>query len=100
MQKLVGILLAVIGGFALGGIALHRAEPINALWLVTASVCAYILGYRFYAKWIESRVFVADVTRATPASRKPPSAPSQPACRKPSSAAAPRLPSSLTPLTV
>jgi carbon starvation protein len=69
MQKLVGILLAVIGGFALGGIALHRAEPINALWLVTASVCAYILGYRFYAKWIESRVFVADVTRATPAER-------------------------------
>ena len=69
MQKLVGILLAVIGGFALGGIALHRAEPINALWLVTASVCAYVLGYRFYAKWIESRVFVADVTRATPAER-------------------------------
>ena len=69
MQKLVGLLLAVIGGFALGGIALHRAEPINALWLVTASGCAYILGYRFYAKWIEARVFVADTTRATPAER-------------------------------
>ncbi|MEO6080362.1 MAG: carbon starvation CstA family protein [Steroidobacteraceae bacterium] len=67
--KLVALLLAVIGGFALGGIALHRNEPINSLWLVTAAVCIYILGYRFYAKWIETRVFVADTQRATPAER-------------------------------
>ncbi len=67
--RLVGILLALVGGFALAGIALQRDEPINALWLVTASVCAYILGYRFYAKWIETKVFVADTTRATPAER-------------------------------
>ena len=67
--RLVGILLALVGGFALAGIALHRNEPINALWLVTASICAYILGYRFYAKWIETKVFVADTTRATPAER-------------------------------
>ena len=69
MQKLFGLGLAVIGAFALGGIALHRNEPINAMWLVTASVCLYILGYRFYARWIETRVFVADVNRATPAER-------------------------------
>ena len=68
-SKLIGVLLAVVGGFAVGGIALHRAEPINSLWLVTASVCSYILGYRFYAKWIETRVFVADYARATPAER-------------------------------
>jgi carbon starvation protein len=69
LSKLVGVLLAALGAFALGGIALHRTEPINSLWLVTASVCIYILGYRFYAKWIETRVFVADTTRATPAER-------------------------------
>jgi carbon starvation protein len=69
IQRVVGILLAIVGGFALAGIALHRDEPINALWLVTASSCAYILGYRFYARWIETRVFVADTTRATPAER-------------------------------
>ena len=69
MRRAVGILLAIVGAFALAGIALHRDEPINALWLVTAALCAYVLGYRFYARWIETRVFVADTTRATPAER-------------------------------
>jgi carbon starvation protein len=68
-NKGLGALLAVLGGFALAGIALHRDEPINSLWLVTAAVSIYILGYRFYAKWIETRVFVVDHTRATPAER-------------------------------
>jgi len=67
--KLIGVLLAAVGAFALGGIALHRDEPINSLWLVTAAVCIYVLGYRFYAKWIETRVFIADYNRATPAER-------------------------------
>jgi carbon starvation protein len=70
MAKLWGVVLAIVGAFALGGIALHRGEEgINALWLVTASLCIYVLGYRFYAKWIETRVFVIDRQRATPAER-------------------------------
>jgi len=69
LQKVGGVLLALVGAFALGGIALQRDEPINAMWLVTASLCLYVLGYRFYAKWIETRVFVADYNRATPAER-------------------------------
>jgi len=68
-SKLVGALLAVVGGFAVAGIALQRDEQINSLWLVTASICIYILGYRFYARWIETRVFIADTNRATPAER-------------------------------
>jgi carbon starvation protein len=69
MNKLLGILLAVVGGFALGGIALYRQEPINSLWLVVASVCMYLLGYRFYAAWIAAKVYLVDPTRATPAER-------------------------------
>ncbi len=69
MNKLFGILLAVIGGFALGGIALYRAEPINSMWIIVASVCVYLLGYRFYAAWIASKVYLVDPTRATPAER-------------------------------
>src|SRR5690348_10192034 len=69
LKRLVGIVLAVIGAFAVGGIALHRHEPINALWLVVAAVCIYTIGYRFYAAWITARVFEADSKRATPAER-------------------------------
>src|SRR6201996_923981 len=69
MNKLLGILLAVVGGFALGGIALYRAEPINSMWIVVASVCVYLLGYRFYAAWIAAKVSRVDPTGATPAER-------------------------------
>ncbi len=67
--RVIGIVLAIIGAFAVGGIALHRHEPINALWLVTAAICIYTIGYRFYAAWITARVFEVDPTRATPAER-------------------------------
>ena len=69
MNKVWGVVLAVVGGFALGGIALYRQEPINSLWMVVASVCVYLLGYRFYAAWIAAKVYLVDPTRATPAER-------------------------------
>jgi carbon starvation protein len=68
-RKLSGAALALLAAFALGGIALHRHEPINALWIVTAAVCVYLLGYRIYAAWIAARVLMVDPTRATPAER-------------------------------
>ncbi len=68
-KKLSGVALALLAAFALGGIALHRHEPINALWIVTAAVCVYLLGYRIYAAWIATRVLMVDPTRATPAER-------------------------------
>lgn len=69
MQKLIGIALAVIGAIAVSGIALNRGEPINALWILTAAVCLYTIGYRFYAAWITARVLSTDASRATPAER-------------------------------
>src|SRR5438132_1803528 len=67
--KITGIGLALAAALALGGLALHRHEPINALWIVTAAVCIYLLGYRFYAAWIAARVLSVDGSRATPAER-------------------------------
>ena len=69
MRKFFGLALAAGAAFALGGIALNRGEPINALWILAAAACIYTLGYRFYAAWIAASVLAADGTRATPAER-------------------------------
>lgn len=68
-NKFLGAFLAIIGAAALTVIALHRHEPVNALWIVTAAVCVYLLGYRFYAAWIAAKVLTVDASRATPAER-------------------------------
>ncbi len=69
MKKLFWFGVAVIGAYALGGIALHRGESINAMWIIVAAVCVYALGYRFYSAWVAARVLTLDATRATPAER-------------------------------
>ena len=69
LQHFVWLLISVLGASAVGGIALNRGEPINALWFVTAAVCVYAIAYRFYAAWIAATVLVIDETRATPAER-------------------------------
>lgn len=61
--------LSVVGAFALGYIALNRGEQINALWIVVASVCVYLIAYRFYGRYIAKNVLGVDATRMTPAVR-------------------------------
>ncbi|MGX9838457.1 pyruvate/proton symporter CstA [Enterobacter dykesii] len=61
--------LSVVGAFALGYIALNRGEQINALWIVVASVCIYLIAYRFYGRYIAKNVLGVDATRMTPAVR-------------------------------
>src|SRR5271167_1437100 len=73
MNKSIRILtwlgIAALGALAVGTIALHRGEQINAMWLVVAAFCAYALGYRFYSKFVAAKVLVLDAHRATPAER-------------------------------
>ncbi len=66
---LIWTIITLLGASALGGIALHRGEPVNALWFVAAALCVYALAYRFYAAWIAAIVLTTDPTRATPAER-------------------------------
>ena len=40
------LVIAVAGASAIGGIALHRGESINAMWFVVAAVCTYLIGYK------------------------------------------------------
>ncbi|HEV2745768.1 MAG TPA: carbon starvation CstA family protein [Allosphingosinicella sp.] len=63
-------LAAALGAVALGVVALHRGETINALWIVVAASCVYLTGYRFYARFIARRVLGIDPARRTPAVRR------------------------------
>ena len=60
-------LLALLGAFCLGTIALRRGEQINALWIVVAAVSIYLVAYRYYSLFIATKVMGLDPTRATPA---------------------------------
>src|SRR5579862_9338437 len=63
------LIVALLGASTLGMVAIHRGEPINALWLVVAATCCYALGYRFYSSFIAAKILALDALRATPAER-------------------------------
>ncbi len=61
--------LAILGAGALGAIALHRGEPLNAIWFVIAAVCCYLVAFRLYSAFVAAKVLALDDTRATPCER-------------------------------
>src|ERR1035441_10083003 len=73
MKRMLGFLawaaIAVLGAVCLGAIAVSRGEPINSIWLVLAACCTYLVGYRFYGKFIAAKVMALRNDRATPAER-------------------------------
>src|SRR3984957_4101791 len=73
MKKIWGHLIwaaiSILAAFCLGAIALGRDEHINSFWLVVASACTYLVGFRFYARFLSTRVMALDDKRATPAER-------------------------------
>jgi carbon starvation protein len=69
LSVLAWIAVAALGAVALGTIAFHRGEPINATWFVLAAVCFYLVAYRFYSAFLAAKLLALDDTRATPAER-------------------------------
>lgn len=67
--KVIWGFVALLGAIALGYIALNRGETINAMWILTASICVYMIAYRFYSLYIAEKVLKVDSTRMTPAFR-------------------------------
>jgi len=68
-SRIAWVFVAILGAIAFGYIALNRGESINAMWVLTASVCVYLIGYRFYSLYIADKVLKVDATRMTPAFR-------------------------------
>ncbi len=65
----VGISVLFAVSFAIVTGLLNPSEKVNAIWLVTASGCFFILAYRFYGAFLAAKVAVLDPGRATPAVR-------------------------------
>jgi carbon starvation protein len=70
VKKVVGrimwVFIAALGAWAFLVLASRRGQEINAIHILTAALCSYAIGYRFYSKWIAARVLMLDNRRATP----------------------------------
>src|SRR5215212_7204411 len=69
LKKLGWLGLTLAGAVAWGMLALHQGETISAAWLVLAAVGTYLLAYRFYSRFLATKVFGLNDRRATPAER-------------------------------
>ena len=66
-KKLLWVAVTLLGLASLAVLALSRGEQINALWIVVAGSCATAVSYRFYSKWLATKILVLNDERATPA---------------------------------
>ncbi|GJE45435.1 carbon starvation CstA family protein [Methylobacterium soli] len=62
-------LVGALGAAALAIVATERGEAVNALWIVVAAVCVYLIAYRYYSLFIAEKVMRLDPARPTPAVR-------------------------------
>ena len=66
-HKMVFAVIALLGAVAWAVIAFFRGETVSAVWFVIAAVCSYVVGYRFYARFIEMKIVSPRDDNATPA---------------------------------
>ncbi|HEX4822855.1 MAG TPA: carbon starvation CstA family protein [Candidatus Polarisedimenticolaceae bacterium] len=69
LRRTLWAAVAVLGAFSFGMIAIVRHEPVSAGHLLVAAVCCYLIGYRFYSKFIAAKVLALNDRRTTPAVR-------------------------------
>src|SRR3989449_2442164 len=66
-KKLLWIAVTILGLAAICVLALSRGEQVSALWIIIAGLCALSISYRFYSKWLATKVLVLNDERAPPA---------------------------------
>ncbi|WP_225725149.1 MULTISPECIES: carbon starvation CstA family protein [unclassified Nocardia] len=66
-KKGIFLAIGVIGAIAWAVLAIARGENVNAVWIVVAAICTYVLAYQFYARIIEYRITKPRDDIATPA---------------------------------
>ncbi|MCL4874011.1 carbon starvation protein A [bacterium] len=73
-MKLSSIVIAALAllfaiSFAVATRIVNPSESVNALWLVIAAACFFIIAYRLYGAFIAAKVLALDDRRTTPAIR-------------------------------
>ncbi|MEW6417743.1 MAG: carbon starvation CstA family protein [Nitrospirota bacterium] len=70
-KKAVWITISIIFAISLSVVVgiINPSEKINALWLVVAAGCFYVITYRFYSSFLAAKVLVIDENRTTPAKK-------------------------------
>lgn len=71
LAKIGWFMVSVVAAVSLAIVAgiLNPQEKVNALWLVTAAGCFYLVAYRFYASFLAAKVLSLDASLKTPAKR-------------------------------
>ena len=69
IKKMAWGIVCVVGAVAFGAVTgiWNPSEKVNALWIVTAAGCLYLVTYRFYGSFIAAKVLALDPKRQTPA---------------------------------
>jgi carbon starvation protein len=71
LSFLVWIFLSILFSFSFAVVTgiFNPQEKVNAIWLITAAGCFYILAYRFYGAFLASKLATLNDMRITPAHR-------------------------------
>jgi carbon starvation protein len=65
-SQVYGVLWVYKGVSGVVWLRVAAFKEINSIYILTAALCSYAIGYRFYSKWIAARVLMLDDRRATP----------------------------------
>lgn len=71
ISNIVLVITAIAGAFALGIVTrvFWPGENVNALWLVIAAACFFIISYRLYGAFLAAKVLSLDDKRTPPSKR-------------------------------
>ncbi len=71
LKKFLWLIVSLVAAVSLSVVTgiINPQEKINALWLVVAAACFYVIAYRFYGSFLAAKVLSLDESRPTPAKR-------------------------------
>ena len=69
IKKIFWGIISLVGAVAFAVVVgiWNPSEKVNALWLIVAAACIYLLAYRFYGAFLAAKVASLDDRRQTPA---------------------------------